>query len=171
MLICIRHRIQNTKRCLIAKFIMEEISYIYIPTEVISSKNSKRIVKNSNTVRLIGSKASLNYKKNTSAYYMVFKNEFVNLLKNIEKPYYIGLYFLRGTRGKFDYNNMGQTVFDRMVENNWIEDDNANFIIPVMLGHTVCHNKKDAGVLITVIPSYKQIPEYIEYFNSSFKFN
>ncbi len=143
---------------------MKSIFYIYIPTEVISSKNSKRIVKSADTVKIIGSKASLNYKKNTSMYYLSYRKEFIELTKGLEKPYYIGLYFLRGTRGKFDYNNMGQTVFDRMVEHNWIEDDNANYVIPVILGHCVCHDKKDAGVVISVMPSYKDIPKYIEYF-------
>ena len=44
----------------------------------------------------------------------------------------------------FDYINPAQTVQDLMVKNEWIEDDNANYIIPRFEEFT--YDKENPGV-------------------------
>ena len=64
-------------------------------------------------------------------------------------PYSVGMYFIRDSKRRFDYNNISQIVTDLMAKHDWIEDDNADCIIPVFLGYEV--DKKNAGVEITVL--------------------
>ena len=43
-----------------------------------------------------------------------------------------------------------QTVQDDMVKGGWIEDDNAEFILPVFIQYT--YDKKNPGVYIEILP-------------------
>lgn len=137
--------------------------FLFIPNEVPSAKNSKQIAFNKNTGKrmIISSKMAIAYKKNTAWYYIQNRKAFKETIKTLTPPYYIGLYFYRSSKYRFDYNNIGQTVLDRMVEHEWIEDDHSGIVIPVILGHEFV-SKKEAGVGITVIPDFSQIPEYIK---------
>lgn len=67
-------------------------------------------------------------------------------------PYKVGLFFVRDSKRKFDFINACQIVADMMVEEGWIEDDNADFFTPVFLGYSV--DKKNAGVHILPMPNY-----------------
>lgn len=71
------------------------------------------------------------------------------MIKDKKKPYYIGFYFIRNSKRKFDYNNLTQLPQDLMVKYKWLEDDNADYIVPIGLGYTV--NKAKAGLIITVL--------------------
>lgn len=63
-------------------------------------------------------------------------------------PYYVGLYFIRGSHHRFDYINAAQIVQDMMVKHGWIEDDNADYFVPVFLGYR--YDKKNPGVVISL---------------------
>jgi hypothetical protein len=77
------------------------------------------------------------------------KHFFNIMLEDKQKPYKIGLYFNRDSKRKFDYVNICQIVLDLMVAHDWIDDDNADEVIPVFLGYEV--NKDKPGVIISVL--------------------
>ena len=98
----------------------------FIPGNVPSSKNGRRWTGK----YFIASKAVMNYRKATKDRYTELTEEFKDAIKDLELPVKISFEFVRGTRHKFDYINPAQTVQDDMVKYGWIEDDNAEFIIP-----------------------------------------
>lgn len=118
---------------------------IYLKGNVPSSKNSKQWTGK----MLIQSKTVRNYLKQYEIQYKLKANEFKEMIKNKKKPYYIGFYFIRDSKRKFDYNNLTQLPQDLMVKNGWLEDDNADYLIPIGLGYTV--DKANAGLIITVL--------------------
>lgn len=117
----------------------------FIPGNVPSSKNGRRWTGK----YFISSKATMKYRKETKEYYKKYKKEFLNALKECEFPVKISFKFIRGTRHKFDYINPAQTVQDDMVKHGWIEDDNAEFIIPAFEQYS--YDKKNPGVWIELI--------------------
>jgi len=118
---------------------------IYIPGNVPSSKNSKQW-----TGRfLISSKTVQRYTKETKELWITKRKKFLKMIEGQEKPYKIGFYFIRDTKRRFDLINAAQLPCDLMVKNGWIDDDNANEIIPVFLGHEV--DKESAGLIISII--------------------
>lgn len=122
---------------------------IFIPGNVPSSKNSRRWTGK----YFIGSKQTIRYYKETKGYWMQHKKEFKDMLKGLDsqnkKPYKIAFKFVRKSRHKFDYLNPAQTVQDQMTKYGWIDDDNAEEMIPVFLEYE--YNKNNAGVYISVI--------------------
>ena len=118
---------------------------IFIPGNVPSSKNSKRWTGK----MLINSKTVMNYIKESKGYYLEYKNQFKKELKQHKFPVKISFKFIRKSKHKFDYINPAQTVQDLMVKNGWIEDDNAEFIIPVFEQYE--YDKEKPGVYITII--------------------
>jgi hypothetical protein len=118
---------------------------VFIPGNVPSSKNGKmwtgRALVNSKSVQL--------YIRATDGYWYSLARRFRSELNDIKAPYKIGFQFVRGTRHQFDYVNPTQTIQDLMVRYKWIEDDNANVMIPVMLPYT--YDKQNPGVYISVI--------------------
>ncbi|EAA24084.1 hypothetical protein [Fusobacterium vincentii ATCC 49256] len=128
---------------------------IFIAGNTPSSKNSKRIITITNkktgkkTTRLINSEVTEKYIKNSKADWLINKNKFFKMLKDKEKPYKVELYFIRGSKRKFDYINAAQIVFDLMQHYDYIEDDDSQNIIPVFKGFEV--DKFRAGVEIRVL--------------------
>lgn len=118
---------------------------IYLKGNVPSSKNSKQWTGKT----LIKSKTVRNYLKQYEIQYKLKANEFKEMIKNKKKPYYIGFYFIRNSKRKFDYNNLTQLPQDLMVKYEWLDDDNADYLIPIGLGYTV--DKAKAGLIITVL--------------------
>lgn len=118
---------------------------IYLKGNVPSSKNSKRWTGK----KLIPSKTVENYLEQYEIQYKLYANKFKEMIKDKKKPYYIGFFFIRNSKRKFDYNNLTQLPQDLMVKYKWLEDDNANYIVPIGLGYTV--NKAKAGLIITVL--------------------
>ena len=118
---------------------------IYLKGNVPSSKNSKRWTGRN----LIPSKTVENYLEQYEIQYKLYANKFKELIKNKKPPYYIGFYFIRNSKRKFDYNNLTQLPQDLMVKYKWLDDDNADYIVPIGLGYTV--NKAKAGLIITVL--------------------
>lgn len=118
---------------------------IYLKGNVPSSKNSKQWTGK----MLIQSKTVRNYLKQYEIQYKLYANKFKELIKNKQKPYYIGFYFIRDSKRKFDYNNLTQLPQDLMVKYKWLDDDNADYIVPIGIGYEV--NKAKAGLIITVL--------------------
>ena len=75
--------------------------------------------------------------------------EFKAELSKCTLPAKISFTFVRGTKHKFDYINPAQTVQDDMVKAGWIEDDNAEFILPVFIQYT--YDKQNPGVWIEIL--------------------
>ena len=122
---------------------------IFIPGNVPSSKNSKQWTGK----MLIHSKPTRNYIRDTKQHYIQAKKEFKSQVIDkagieLSYPIHIDFYFVRNSRRKFDYINPAQTVQDLMVKYNWIEDDNATFLLPVFEPYE--YNKVKPGVLITI---------------------
>lgn len=117
---------------------------IFIPGNVPSSKNSKQW-----TGRyLVHSKATQRYIKESKIYWEKYRKQFHKMIEGRDKPYRIGFYFFRKTKRKFDLINAAQMPCDLMVKHGWIDDDNADEIVPVFLGHE--HDKENPGMLISV---------------------
>ncbi len=120
---------------------------IFVGGNVASSKNSKIF-----TGRfLVDSKLTQEYRNNVHLIFTMKKEEFLRDIENKEKPYYIGLYYQRKSRHRFDYSNVTQILLDLMVQYGWLEDDSADNVVPVYMGYE--YNKEDPGVKIQVLKS------------------
>jgi len=117
----------------------------FIPGNVPSSKNGRRWTGK----YFIASKSVINYRKKTKMYYEKYAQEFKDALKNVKKPVHIQFTFIRSSKHKFDYINPAQTVQDDMVKAGWIEDDNADCLLPVFSKYI--YNKENPGVYIKIL--------------------
>jgi hypothetical protein len=121
----------------------------FIPGSVPSSKNGRRWTGK----YFIASKTVVNYRKLAKDYYIKFANDFKSELSKYKTPVKIQFTFVRGTHHKFDYINPAQTVQDDMVTYGWLEDDNAEYILPVFYQYT--YDKKNPGVWIEILSEVK----------------
>jgi hypothetical protein len=103
---------------------------IFIPGEVPSKKNSKRIIYRNNKPLIIDSHFTTYYEKHTAIFYNLMKKNWLKMVNGKELPYSVKFTFGRRTLQRFDYLNIGQVVQDMMVSAGWLEDDNSNFIVP-----------------------------------------
>lgn len=117
----------------------------FIPGNVPSSKNGRRWTGK----YFIASKTVTKYRKQTAKYYEDLAEDFRKELAKHKLPVHVKFTFTRGTRHKFDYINPAQTVQDDMVKHNWIDDDNADNIIPVFGEYK--YDKKNPGVIIEIL--------------------
>jgi hypothetical protein len=126
---------------------MSRVSF-FIPGNVPSSKNSKRVVKHGGRTLVISSKQTMAYIKATEFLWVVSGKSFKRLVKDMKKPLVVEFEFVRGSQHKFDYINPAQTVQDLMVKYGWLDDDNCDEIIPVFLPYS--YDKKNPGVYIHI---------------------
>jgi len=117
---------------------------IFIAGNVPSSKNSKRWTGK----MLINSKTVMKYIKDTDSQYKSMRSKFEEMTAGLDMPVVVSFKFIRGTKHRFDYINPAQTVQDLMVKNNWIEDDNMNYIIPHFEPYE--YDKENPGVEIRI---------------------
>lgn len=123
---------------------------IFISGNVPSSKNSKQFVTfKTGKKMLINSKTVRNYIKNHCDEWWENTGKFKEMIKEKEKPYKIGFYFIRDSKRKFDYINAAQLPLDLMQDYNWIDDDDVNNVIPVFLGYEV--DKEKPGLRIEIL--------------------
>ena len=123
----------------------------FIPGNVPSSKNGRRWTGK----YFIASKTVMNYRKATKEYFVKYSSEFQKAIKDMELPIHIEFTFVRGTKHKFDYINPAQTVQDDMVKHKWIEDDNANYMIPYFGKYK--YDKNEPGVFIKLISKNEEV--------------
>ena len=111
---------------------------ITIYGELYSSKNSKRIVKFGNRPALIASKQYLASIKPIEQQLALNRYRWLGEeVKNAPRPLKIGFKIYRQTHRRFDYLNIIQGLCDLMVKCGWLEDDNANELIPVFFPYEV----------------------------------
>lgn len=118
---------------------------IWIPGNMPSSKNSKQWTGKF----LVSSKTTQKYIKDSKQDYLDNKDEFISQVGDKDFPIRVAFQFVRGSKHKFDYVNPTQTVLDLMVKYGWMEDDNADVIIPVFEPYT--YSKDNPGVYIKVL--------------------
>lgn len=121
---------------------------IFISGNVPSSKNSKQMIVNNGRTFFVWSKTAQKYVRSTKKEYVSYAPIFKKHLKGLKKPYRISFKFIRGSKHKFDYPNPLQTVMDLMVLYGWLEDDNADEIVPVFESYS--YSKEKPGVLIGI---------------------
>ncbi len=144
----------NKEKCRLMEAETLKIGKIFIPYEVMSSKNS-RVIK---YVRKKGQKKkvpTLDYSEQykeymilTKTYWKKWRSQFLELIDTLSAPYRIGFFFHRCTKGRFDYPNMMQGLMDQMIEHGWLPDDNMDIIMPIPDGYLV--DKEIQGVIIQV---------------------
>lgn len=118
---------------------------IFIPFNTPSSKNSKQWTGKF----LVSSKNTQEWKKLISPTMKKYKEDFLKQLEGLPKPYSIEFTFIRKSRHRFDYHNIVQSIADEMTEHGWIEDDNADIMIPVFAPYK--YDKDNPGVFIRVL--------------------
>jgi len=126
---------------------------IFIPGAVPSSKNSRIWTGRYS----IASKATSKYVKESKSHYLEFKDDFKQMLEGLDKPYMIGMHFVRKTHHRWDFNNATQVVQDLMSDYEWLEDDNTDIMYPVPFmidGVYYTYDKKQPGVYLKVIREY-----------------
>jgi Holliday junction resolvase RusA-like endonuclease len=122
---------------------------IFIPFNVPSKKNSKNFVKLRNgKKKLVSSDACKKYEKAAKRYYLINAPVFRELTKDLKPPYTVFFKLVRATKQRFDYGNILQMVQDMMVECEWLEDDNADFLLPIPIQYEI--DKENPGVFIWV---------------------
>lgn len=117
---------------------------IFIPGNVPSSKNSKVWTGKF----FVWSKACNKYVKESKDFWIENKQSFLLEVKGKKKPYKVHFKFIRNSKHRFDYVNPLQTILDLMVKYEWIEDDNADIIMPIFDVYE--YNKNNGGVYITL---------------------
>ena len=122
---------------------------IFIPSNVISSKNSKSAYYNKakGYSYVTSSKQSKNYVSDTKLDWVTNRNIFLELIADMEKPLKIEFQFIRKDRRKFDFVNMLQLPLDCMVKYEWIDDDDSLNVVPV-INPEVLYSKDTPGVFI-----------------------
>ena len=133
----------------------------FIGKNVPSSKNSKMLTRK----RIIKSKLCQEYEKWSEPLFEKNKEEWQRQLQeHKERPIFVGFYFYRDSRRKWDFNNVSQILCDMMTANDYIEDDNINEMVPVYLGHEVV-KKEQSGVKLSIVNMeiWKDIPDYPKY--------
>ena len=116
---------------------------IFISGNVPSSKNSKVWTGKF----MVWSKTAQRYRKDTEVQWAVNAKLFKSMIH--EYPIKCSFKFIRGTRHQFDYVNPAQTVLDIMVDRGWIEDDNADIILPSFEQYE--YDKEKPGVIIKIL--------------------
>lgn len=148
-----------------------KVPHIFIPINTPSSKNSKQIgfifkgkgLGKKKIPTLRNSDLVTKYKKDTEILWATYSKNFHRMIEGLDKPYYLGLYFVRDSKRRYDFINAAQIVCDLMQTYSWVEDDDSTNITPVFLGSSV--NKDVPGVYICILKDqdYKKlINKYIE---------
>lgn len=123
----------------------------FITYNVPSKKNSRiNFVRNGKQISL-PSKGHSEYKKVTAMQYNIFGIEFRKAIEHygLKPPFRVEFTFVRGSKHRFDYCNAAQTCEDLFTENNWIEDDSADFLIPSFKPYQ--YDKNNPGVHIKLL--------------------
>ena len=100
---------------------------ITILGQVISKKNSQRIIRRGKFPSIRPSKAYDEYSK-------LVLPQLQGLKYTGKYPLEMRYYLYRRTLGRFDYNNLSQGIQDLLVKAGVIEDDDMLHLIPVVLG-------------------------------------
>jgi len=125
-----------------------EVTRIFIPGEVPSSKNSQQICMRGGRRILSKSKFASQYDKKTLIIYKESQPIFLSMIP-YEYPLFVLFQFIRRTNGVFDYCNLVQSVQDQMTRANWIPDDRMTYLVPVFIPYY--KDKDNPGVWISIV--------------------
>ncbi len=129
--------------------------YIYIPYEVMSSKNSRvfeYVYSKAEKKKIPVLHHSAQYQEYvimTRTYWAKNKARFWEMIEGKTPPYKVEFYFIRTTKGRFDYPNMMQGAMDLMVEHKWLADDHMELLMPYPGGYEV--KREIQGLVISVL--------------------
>lgn len=115
---------------------IEVLAKKFIPGNVASSKNSKRIIRTGNFPRLIDSKISLAYKEDSGIFYANSRHTFKPWMETLDPPYHFAFQAIRQSKRRFDYANMAQAPLDLMVKHGILTDDDSRHVKPHFLDPT-----------------------------------
>jgi hypothetical protein len=116
---------------------------IFISHNTPSSKNSKIWTGKF----LVHSKSTQKYIKETELEWVMNAKVFKGVIH--EYPIRCSFKFIRGSKHKFDYVNAAQICLDLMSKYGWIEDDNADVIVPYFEKYE--YDKENPGVYINIL--------------------
>lgn len=108
--------------------------------ELYSSKNHKRIVRFGNRMALIKSKQCMEHEKELYKQLIDLKPAWESekqLMNGNKKPLRVAFKIYRKTHRRFDYINIIQELCDLMVRAEWIDDDNADELLPIFWEYEV----------------------------------
>ena len=158
-----------TEDQIIRKYGYDPDKSIFIRGEVPSSKRGWRIfAKAASTARtkwklngrpvvpfVTPSAVTEAYRKGVGKEYKRRVMEWKKIITGRPLPLYVEFFFIRRTKGTWDYNNLSEQPQDLMTDHGWIEDDNVKNMFPVPPsppGYAVDPN--NAGVIITLSTIY-----------------
>lgn len=128
---------------------------IFIPMNVPSSKNSRRLfIDTSGVQRNIMSALCTKYIKHTKPYWQGENLKHWRVLtEGVRLPYRIEFTFVRATKQIFDFQNAIQILADLMTKNDWIKDDDVNHFLPYppRVAPYVIYDKENVGVFIKIL--------------------
>lgn len=129
---------------------MAKDEIFFCPTGTPSSKNSRQWTGR----RFLPSKATTLWRNETQLWWEENKDKFEHKLNGLEKPYLLGIHFVRKSKHKFDWINPCQTIQDEMTKYGWIDDDNCDEMIPFPLsidGQWHTYDKENPGAYIKIL--------------------
>lgn len=143
--------VQKEKVIETSDFEVRPVTEWIIRGNVPSKKNSRQNFVRNGRIVSIPSKLHSEYVKSTAMQYKVFGIEFKRSVEVLKLPYpiYMEFTFIRGSKHRWDYSNAVQTVEDIIVENSWIPDDSADYLIPVFKPYE--YDKNNPGVKIKLL--------------------
>lgn len=137
---------------------MAKDEIFFVPTGTPSSKNSRQWTGR----RFLPSKATTLWRNETQQWWEDNKDSFKEKLNGLEKPYLIGMHFVRKSKHAFDIINPMQTIQDEAVKYGFIDDDNSSEMIPMPLcieGEWHTYSKLDSGCYIKVFTDPEEIKQ------------
>lgn len=126
---------------------MEKNNIFFIGSNTPSSKNGRVWTGK----YFIASEATQYWRKITEHQWLMQKDRFLAVTKDLPKPLHIQFIYVRKSRHKYDFINLCQTIQDEMKVHGWIEDDNVEFLKPYPGDDS--YNKLHAGCFIKVLTS------------------
>lgn len=129
------------------------LATFFISTNTPSSKNNRVWT----GYAFIPSQMTRKWLKKTKKEWLDQKEEFLKVISQLDKPYYIEFTFIRRTRHRFDYINIAQAPLDVMQEHGWLDDDSADYVKPYFGDYL--YDKENPGLIIKVL---KQKPNHYD---------
>ena len=137
---------------------------IFIPGQVPSLKNSKVMGKFPSKVvqkwlRTFGIISYSGRRKEVKYFVTIMaKYNFYGICKPIKEcknyPIHLGFHFVRGSKGKWDFNNANHIITDLMTAFDIIPDDCVQYILPYPLeidGEFWHYDKDNPGVILEIL--------------------
>ena len=124
---------------------------IVLQGEIHSSKNSRRIFRNSKTGApfVTKSKQAKEDESMLALQLSAQRSTWFQMAEGVPYPLLVRFRFRRETKRPFDYVNMVQGILDSMVKVGYMPDDNMNYVIPSFSPYIL--DKENPGCDIEVL--------------------